>query len=251
MPLWLFALPIVACALIIFVGRSWPRSVHIGTGFVLIAIGLGAVAWLEWRYSADNTTPVSMPLSMSRAATVTTPPFRLALSGPYDVWLAFDHGDDTADFDCWTGYRGMEAECPRGEPALDIAWAVRASGGAVATGGTDWTTWLRLQATLSDAEMARARAKFLAYQARTADPSNRWPLYYAAGSFDGEAGRDYTFELTVRKPAGPLAALHPRLVVGLSASATKGLGLRVLVFAILSVLAGAGVILSALRLRAK
>ena len=232
----------------VFLGRRLlARRELIAAGIGFVVIGLVPVAYLEWRYSLSNTMPATMAVPLDRAVTVKTAPFRIAITGPYELWLVFDHGDNSGDFDCWTGSPGMEARCPRADPALGIVWTAREDGEAIADGATDWSQWHRTQAALDPAAAARERKRFLDIQAKATDPANRWPLYYSLGDFEGMAGHTYLVQLAVQRPAGPLAALHPRLVIGLSSSVTNGLGTAVMVFALLCVAAGAVIVLIALR----
>ena len=246
--LWAALAVIVVVFAGIVLGRHHlSRGALIAAGIGFAVIGLVPLAMLEWSYSAARTTPVTMPVALDRAGTIRVPPFFVAHPGPYDIWLVFDHSDGTDDFDCWTGYHDMEAACPPGDPPLDISWRVREDAAPIATGGTDWTAWRKRQHSLAPSAMAKARQAFRDFQKRVADPSNRWPFYDGIGTFAAQPGARYDVELTVRRPAGPLARLNPKLVIGLGAAATRGLGAMVTSLAILWVLAGAVLVMIALR----
>ncbi|HXC55462.1 MAG TPA: hypothetical protein VNU97_09215 [Rhizomicrobium sp.] len=226
--------------------RLLPRAALIALGLVIVALGCGAVAYVEWRYAPERTLPVQMPVSLAAAGMVQTPSFRVAVAGTYDLWLEFERHQDAPDFACLTGDDGAEAVCPRRDPDLAVAWTIAAGGAAVARGATDWSGWHARQAALDPAKAARRRKAYLAYQARSLDPANNWPLYYRLGSFAAESGRAYVATLTVGKPAGVLATLRPRLAIGLGGGATKGLGAMALVFCLFCVLTGAALLLQAI-----
>lgn len=241
----LIAGPLLAVAVVYLARKLLPRNALIASGLLIAVIGAATVAYVEWRYATQNTLPVQMPVALDRAGAVRTPAFRVAVAGPYDLWLEFDRKQDGEDFACLTGDTGAEAVCPRRDPELDVAWAVTANAVAVAQGATDWNRWHGRQAALDPAEAARRQRDYKAYKARTLDPSNNWPLYYRLGSFTAESGRTYVAALTIGKPAGALAALHPRLAIGLGGEATKGLGAMALVFCLLCVLTGGALLLFA------
>jgi hypothetical protein len=237
---------LTAIAAIYLVPKLLGRRALVALGIAVAVIGASAVAYVEWRYAPTNTLPVQMPVALDRAGTVRTPPFRVAVAGPYDLWLEFDRKQDGEDFACLTGDAGAEPVCPRKDPDLAVAWTVTAPSAPVAQGATNWDHWHAVQAALDPAEAARRRKAYTAYQARSLDPSNNWPLYYRLGSFEAEAGRDYVAALDVQKPAGALAALHPRLAIGLGSAATKGLGTMALIFCLLCLVTGAGLLLRAI-----
>jgi hypothetical protein len=244
-------IPIIAGSLIALVviyaaPKLLPRRALIASGLVIAALGASAVAYVEWRYAPSNTLPVQMPVALDRAGTLQTRSFRVAVSGPYDLWLEFDRKQDGEDFACLTGDSGAEAVCPRRDPDLDVAWTVSTDAEPIASGATDWTRWHAAQAALDPAEAARRQKAYRAWQARSLDPSNNWPLYYRLGSFAAESGHAYAAVLRVKQPAGALAALHPRLAIGLGGEATKGLGTMALIFCLLCVLTGGALLLRAI-----
>ena len=138
------AVLVLSFAAVYFGRKLLARRELIAAGIGFVVIGLAPVAYLEWRYTPANTTPATMAVPLDLAATVKTAPFRIAIAGPYELWLAFDHADNSGDFDCWTGSPGMEARCPRADPALDIVWTARADGQAIAQGAT----WVRIGTAL-------------------------------------------------------------------------------------------------------
>ena len=248
----LIAGPLVALALIYLAPKLLPRRAVIALGLVVAMVGAAAVAFVEWRYSPDNTLRVQMPVALGRAGAVISPAFRVAIPGPYEIWLEFDRKQDFdgksdgEDFACLTGDPGAEAVCPRNDPDLEIAWSVARDSATVAGGATDWTDWHAKQAALDPADAARRQKAYKAHQARSLDPSNNWPLYYRLGRFEAQTGSSYSVALDVKKPAGALAALHPRLAVGLAGEATKGLGTMALIFCLLCVATGATLLLRTL-----
>src|SRR5258707_6879942 len=84
--------------------RHVSRAALMWTGIGFAVAGLIPLAMLEWSFSSGKTTPVTMPVTLDRASVIRTPPFVVEQAGPYNVWLVFDHADDSADFDCWIGY---------------------------------------------------------------------------------------------------------------------------------------------------
>jgi hypothetical protein len=247
MPIFFLAIPPIAFAVAYVLARPLGRRVTVAIGLAFILIGVVAIGVLEWRYTPKNTTPVTMAIALDKPGVIRTPAFRAAITGPYEVWLRFNHGDDVADFDCWIGSDGMAPNCPKADPALNLGWTVTENNLALARGRTDWSGWHAAQARLDPADAAAARARYQHWQGKAAsDPSNRDPLYFLAGHFPGTENNTYAVELKVLTPAGRLATLRPTLVVGLAASATKGLGVLVTVFALLWVLAGAALCLTAI-----
>jgi hypothetical protein len=237
---------LAAIAAIYVAPKLLGRRTLVALGIAVAVIGAAAVGTVEWRYAPANTLPVQMPVALDRAAAVRTPPFRVTVAGPYDLWLEFDRKQDGEDFACLTGDAGAEAVCPRKDPDLAVAWTVSTQSAPIASGSTHWDHWHAVQAALDPAEAARRRKAYTAWQARSLDPSNNWPLYYRLGSFAAEAGRAYVAALDVQKPAGALAALHPRLAIGLGSAATKGLGTMALIFCLLCLVTGAGLMLRAI-----
>lgn len=242
----LIAGPLAGLAIVYLARKLLPRRALIALGFGIVVIGAATLGFVEWRYAPANTLPVQMPVDLAHAGAVRTPAFQVAVSGPYDLWLEFDRKQDGEDFACLTGDAGAEAVCPRRDPDLTVAWAVAAGGTPIAHGATDWSRWHAKQAALDPADAARRQKAYQAYRARSLDPSNNWPLYYRLGSFQAETGRAYSAALSLESPAGALAALHPRLAIGLGSEATKGLGAMALIFCLLCVLTGGALLLFAI-----
>ncbi|HEX4301625.1 MAG TPA: hypothetical protein VHZ78_02445 [Rhizomicrobium sp.] len=242
----LIAGPLIAVLVVWLAPKLLPRRVFIALGIAIAALGAIAVAYVEWQYAPERTLLVQMPVALDRAATIASAPFAPHISGPYDIWLEFDRKQEGEDFACLTGDPGAEGVCPRRDPDLDLAWSVDEDGAPAARGATDWRDWHARQAALDPAEAARRRKAFEAYQAKSLDPSNNWPRYFKLGSFTGTAARQYRIALDIHKPAGALAALHPRLAIGLGAAATKGLGSLALVFCLICIVTGAMLLLRAI-----
>jgi hypothetical protein len=242
----LIAGPVAALAVILLGRWLLPRRALIAAGIAIVVIGAAAVATIEWRYAPAHTLLVQMSAPLDRAGAVRTAVFRPMLSGPYDIWLEFDRKQDGEDFACLVGTPEAEAVCPRKDPDLALAWSVARDGAPVAGGATDWREWHSRQAALDPAYAAQRRAAYLAYRAKSLNPSDNWPRYHMLGTFGAETGRAYQVTLDVRQSAGALAALHPRLAIGLSGSVTKGLGSLALVFCLLCIVTGAMLLLFAI-----
>ncbi|MEI9993978.1 MAG: hypothetical protein WDM91_05260 [Rhizomicrobium sp.] len=241
---WLLV-PAAALGFALFAGRALPRRGLFILGGLFAVIGIGAVAALEWRYTPEHTTPLTMPLALAKAGQIQTPPFAVTIPGPYSAWLVFDHTDaaDT-DFDCLTGRPGAEALCPHADPVIDLAWSVSDGSTKISQGHTDWSAWHARQAALFAPDAApRPRT----VRAKPSDGSDRLPLFYELGHFTAAAGHRYAVALYNGGSAGLLAQRHPRLVIGLSAAATRGLGAIVTIFGLLWVIAGAILILNGIR----
>jgi hypothetical protein len=246
----LFAVTFAVIALALILAKRMPSRALIGLGAVLIALGVAAIGLLEWRYAA-NTRPLDIPFALDRAGRIETPSFVVERGGPYDIWLQTDRTVGIAAFGCLTGEPDFEALCPGQVPALDLGWTAATDGVLVARGGSDLEGWRRRQAALDPREAARKLARFRAYAAKeAADPANQWPLFHRLGTFKATAGKTYRLALDLKAPVPQLAALHPRLTVGLSGDATQGLGRTVIGFGLLCLIGG-GLMLLLARSRAQ
>ena len=237
----LIAGPLAAVVLVFLARRLLPRLGLIVLGVVVIAAGVAAVAYVEWRYTPASTLLVQMRIPLGRAGAIRSPAFMPAISGPYDIWLEFDRSEaqEGDDFVCVTGQPGFEAACPRRDPALALDWSVAEDGAVALHGKTDWRDWHTKQAAIDPAEALRKQKAFAAYQAKSINPSDKWPRYYKLGTFTGIAAREYQVTLDIHQGAGVLAARHPNLAVGLGSAATQGIGSLALVFGLLCVITGA------------
>jgi hypothetical protein len=246
----LFAVTFAVIALaLVFAKRIPPRALF-GLGAVLVAVGVAAIGLLEWRYSA-NTRPLDIPFGLARAGQVETPSFVIERDGPYDIWLQTDRTVGIPAFGCLTGEPAFEALCPGQVPVLDLAWTATTDGVPVARGGADLQGWRRRQAMLDPRDAARKFARFRAYSAKeAADPANQWPLFHRLGTFDALAGKTYRLTLDLKAPVPQLAALHPRLTVGLGGETTRGLGRTVIGYGLLCLIGG-GLMLLLARSRAQ
>jgi hypothetical protein len=237
--IWLFILVIAIAAGGIVFARRLPTSVLIGLGAVIVLIGIIAIAILEWRYAGANNRPLDIPIALGRAGQIETPTFTVGQGAPYDLWLQTDRAIGIAAFGCLTGEPDFEALCPGRVPVLDLAWTADENGIVVARGGSDFEGWRRRQAALDPRLAAKKLASFRAYAAKeAADPSNQWPLFHRLGSFNAVGGKTYRLTLVLKAPVPQLAALHPRLTVGLGGDATRGLGTMVIWFGLLCVIGG-------------
>ncbi len=242
----LIAGPLIAILVVWLAPKLLLRRAFIALGIAIVTIGATAVAYVEWQYAPERTLLVQMPVALDRAGTIDSDSFAPHISGPYEIWLEFDRKQEGEDFACLTGDPGAEAVCPRKDPDLAVAWSVDEDSVTAARGATNWQDWHAKQAALDPAEAARRRKAFEAYQAKSLDPSNNWPRYLKLGSFNGTAARQYQVTLQILKPAGALAALHPRLAIGLAGAATRGIGTLALVFCLICIVTGAMLLLRAI-----
>lgn len=239
----LFATLVVIVAILLMAGRL-PRRVLIVLGFTFVLAGAGALAGLEWWYAPSRTQALSMALPLDAAdAAVTSKPFTLALTAPFDVSLQVDRGEGVLAFGCLTAEPGFEALCLGREPELDVTWTIREAGARIASRGSDLPWWKMRRAAI-DPIQARARlAAFHAYADHAQEPSDQTPLYHSLGAFDGIAGHTYEIAFRIDRAAPTLARLHPRVIVGLSASDTQAIGRTFLGFTLLCVGGGAFMLL--------
>jgi hypothetical protein len=244
--IWLFA---VAGLAIFFAVVDWPfrlpaRALGI-LGVALVVIGVSALAYTEWRYLPAANKPLDMALPLDRAQTIVSPPFALDRTALYDIWLQADRTPGVEVFGCLTAETGFEKLCPDRQPQLDLAWTLTDGKESVARGGTDLAGWEQRRAAVAPRDAAEALRKFRDYVAKTDNPSDETPLYHLIGSFHGAAGRTVRLAIQLRAPAPGLAQAHPRLVVGLSSTTTRGLGFLVTLFCVLCLVGGGFMLLKA------
>ena len=238
-------LPAIGVAIVVLSlsGRLSRRALAI-FAIAFLAFGVGAFALLQILYPPSRTQALSMPLPLSAAdTTVTSKPFTLAVTGPFDISLQLDRGDGVLSFGCLTAEPGFEALCPGRDPELDVTWTLSQAGARVASHGSD-VPWWKMRRGAIDPAAARAKlAGFHAYADHAQDPSDQTPLYHALGSFDGVAGHTYALAFRVNRAAPTLARLHPRVIVGLAADFTQSIGRTYLAFALLCLAVGAFMLL--------
>jgi hypothetical protein len=243
----LFALAGVAIVLAVV---EWPfrlsRRLFGVIGAALVLVGASAIAYTEWRYLPAANKPLDMTLPLDHARTIISPPFALDQASPYDIWLEVDRTPGVEAFGCLTAEPGFEKLCPARQPELDLGWIVSDKDGPIARGGSDLPAWNRRRAAVAPPDAAEALRKFRDYVAKTQNPSDATPLYHLVGSFHGSEGRVLWLSVDLRRPVPELAAAHPRLVVGLSAAATRGQGLLVTLFCVLCLVGGGFMLLKAL-----
>ncbi|MBV9419403.1 MAG: hypothetical protein JO348_06485 [Alphaproteobacteria bacterium] len=243
----LAAVVIVAFGIVALFRARLPHLALFVIAGLFVLIGVGTIAWTELRYAPGNTQTAPLPISLARPGAYRTPPFRSEFSGEYDIILQFDRNDEIGDFRCYVGEPTFEALCPKQEPELNVAWASVSEGRPIAGGASNWQAWNASQAALNPKDAERQRMQFRAFQLAHADIQNHWPLDVFVGKFNAEKGQAYVVDIHVARAAPNLAKLHPRLIVGLANSATKGLGAIVIGFALLCVFFGSALLLSALR----
>jgi hypothetical protein len=220
-------------------------------GAVIVLVGVAVLGIVEWRYLPAANKPLDVRVALDQATTLVLPPFKLDQGGAYDIWLQVDRTEGIEAFGCLTAEPGFETLCPSRAPELDATWTLTVNGAATARGGSDVAGWLRRRAAADPVAAAKALHDFRAFQAKTANPSDATPLYHQLGSFTGRAGETAQLTLTLARPAPSLAALHPHLIVGLSNTATRGLGLFAVLFCVLCVFGGGFMLLIALVPRKK
>jgi hypothetical protein len=215
-------------------------------GAVIVAVGVLTLAVVEWRYLPAANKPLDVRIALDHATTLSLPPFTLDRDGAYEVWFQADRTAGIEAFGCLTAESGFEKLCPERLPELDATWTLTANGAAVARGGSDLAGWMRRRAAVDPRVATNALHDFRDFQTKTANPSDSTPLYHQLGSFAGRAGETVQLALRVNRAAPTLAALHPRLIVGLSSTATRGLGLMAVLFCVLCVFGGGFMLLTAL-----
>ena len=102
-------LPAVGVAIVVLSlsGRLSRRALAI-FAMAFLAFGVGAFALLQILYPPSRTQALSMPLPLSAAdTTVTSKPFTLAVTGPFDISLQLDRGDGVLSFGCLTAEPGF------------------------------------------------------------------------------------------------------------------------------------------------
>jgi hypothetical protein len=220
-------------------------------GAVIVLIGVAVLAVVEWRYLPAANKPLDVRVALDQATTLVLPPFKLDRDGAYDIWLQVDRTAGIEAFGCLTAEPGFEKLCPSRAPELDATWTLTADGAAMARGGSDLAAWLRRRAAADPVAAAKALHDFRDFETKTANPSDATPLYHQLGGFAGRAGETAQLTLTLARPAPSLAVLHPHVIVGLSNTATRGLGLFATLFCVLCVFGGGFMLLTALVSRKK
>jgi hypothetical protein len=227
---------------ILFAEVEWPvRLSPRALGFLgatLIVVGVAALAYTEWRYLPAANKPLDMPLPLDKARTIVSKPFTLQKASTYDIWLEVDRTPGVEAFGCITAEAGFEKLCPLRTPELDVAWTLRDGDRAVARGASDLAGWNQRRAAVPPHESAEALRKLRDYVAKSENPSDQTPLYHQIGSFEATDAAVRSLALELRRPVPALARAHPRLVVGVSAAATHGLGLSVTAFCVLCLVGG-------------
>lgn len=242
MNLALLLLPLAAIVAILLLVRSLRILMIVGLAFVIV--GAGALAALETWYAPSRTQALAMSLPLSAAdTTVTSKPFTLALTAPFDISLQLDRGDGVLGFGCLTAEPGFEALCPGRDPELDVTWTLSEAGARIASRASDVPQWKMRRAAIDPATARAKLAAFHAYADHAQEPSDQTPLYHSLGSFDGTAGHTYELAFRVNRAAPILAALHPRIIVGLSAELTQSIGRMFLGLALLCIGGGAFMLL--------
>ncbi|HEY0105706.1 MAG TPA: hypothetical protein VGB91_06435 [Rhizomicrobium sp.] len=221
------------------------RGARLAAGALLVAAGVAAVGYVEWRFLPASGKPLDTPLALDRAGPVSFPPFAIERSGTYEIWLQIDHAAGMLNFGCLTTEPGFEKPCSPRKPELDLDWKVSSGGIALAHGATDIEAWERRGAAVPATEAAAAARRFQVYADRTDNPSDQTPFYHLFGKFRAAAGRRYALTLGIHRAAPTLAKLHPRLIVGLTA-ATARLGAWAVLFCVLCVSLGGFILLTAL-----
>jgi hypothetical protein len=240
---WAIPIEFVAIAIAFLLRNRLKPNWRIMLGAAFAIVGIGALLLTELVYSTGNTRALSTPLDLARQGRVLDTAFTTHLSGRFDLFLQTDHTPGIEKFGCLTGEPGFESLCPNGDPELDAVWTVSERGATVARGGSDLAGWHMRQAAVAPAEAARRRAAFHNDMAKIENPSDSTPLFHDLGGFVAQRGHTYALTLDLRQPAPALAAFHPRLEVGYSGVQTKGLGVLVVVFCLIGVIGGGGMIL--------
>jgi hypothetical protein len=233
----------IAVVIVFVLHNRLPRIAMIVLGVLFAVVGAGALALTEMEYTTANTQLSDRPIDLSHPSKVVID-VQPVLSGFYEMALETDHSASIVKFGCLTGDSGFEARCPKGDPELDLTWTVSEPGGVViARGGSDRDAWRTAQAAIAPADAVRQRAAYIADMAKIENPSDVTPLYHELGIFHAERGRHYDIAYSLNRPAPTLAAMHPRLLFFFSGVQTKGLGLLVILFCLIGVIGGGGMIL--------
>ena len=222
------------------------KNIRALIGAAIVLAGVLLLAVVEWRYLPAANKPLDVRIALDQATTLVLPPFTLDRDASYDIWLEVDRTAGIEAFGCLTAEPGFEMLCPARAPEFDATWTLTADGVATARGGSDLAGWLHRRAAADPNAAAKALHDFRDFQAKTANPSDGTPLYHQLGRFQGRVGERAQMTLRLNRPAPVLAALHPRLIVGLSNNATRGLGLLATLFCVLCVFAGGFMLLTAL-----
>jgi len=228
---------------------SWlglPKGALIGVGAAFIVVGVAALGTVEWRYLPAASKPLDVALRLDRAGDIALPVFTLDREGDYDIWLQADHSAGPLDFGCLTAQPGFEKPCRPQDAELDLRWTLSSAGAPLAGGGTGIEAWRVRAAAVPPADATAAHRAFQAYADKTDNPSDGTPLYRLLGTFRAPTGRGLALTVSLRRPAPRLAALHPRLIVGLTAADTRGIGVWATLFCVLCVAIGGFMLLMAL-----
>ncbi len=221
------------------------KRLRIAIGAVLILLGISTIGIVEWRYLPAATQPVNVPLTLRGPAQIAPPPFAIDRDGTYEIWLQVDHAVGLLNFGCLTAEPGFEKPCRPRQPELDTDWSLSSGGLVRAAGGRGAAAWEQRSAAVPASDAAAARRHFQAYSDRSDNPSDETPFYHRLGAFRAAAGRSYLLTLGVYRPAPTLARLHPRLIVGLTAS-TARLGAWATLFCVLCLSLGGFILLRTL-----
>jgi hypothetical protein len=223
-----------------------PKGALIAIGAAFIVAGVAALGTVEWRYLPAASKPLDVPLALDHAGPIAVPPFTLGRDGAYDIWLQLDHSVGLLGFGCLTGEPGFEKLCKPQSAELDAHWTLSYAGATLAAGGTDLKTWQQRSAAVPAPVASAAHHAFQAYAEKIDNPSDGTPFYRYLGTFRAPSGRSLALAIRLVRPAPKLAALHPRLVVGLTAGDTRNVGVWATLFCVLCVAIGGFMLLMAL-----
>jgi hypothetical protein len=237
--IWLIAAAVLL--ILVFVvnwRRPLPRTAMIVIGGAFVAVGFLRIAYVEWDYLAVTTKPLDVPLPLARAATLNPPPFIVERPGEYDVWLQTDRPSALLDLACNDPDNDGPKSCPERRRALQLDWTV---GDEVRAFG--------ITHTLSDAYTPDSTPSTKPLPPPRGAPSNasdNTPKYRFLGSFVAKNPGRFWLSVDVVAPDPPLAARHPRLIVGLSDAETAPAGYFATLFCVLCVFGGGFILLKTL-----
>jgi len=194
-------------------------------GLVLVALGVGIFSAWHWWTKTRNFVPVNIPVSLAANQSITAQ-FKPNFDGLYLVEIDAQKTLPPDTLHCLMGLEADPARCKGLPSAIAANWILSSEGQELKRGSS-----VDLHSVPVESQIVTR----------------------VVGDFQGEAGRDYTLQVTFLADDGPsLAVAHPRLKVAVASIAYTDLqSAGVLVFSIAFICGLFGVILLGIALSAK
>jgi len=154
-------------------------------GIALAVVAVLPLSYCELQLHLHKWQPLRLPLSL-KTGSVNSPPFKTDLTGTYVLSLVFTPLPDVRREDCLVGDDFPKGSCTNVRRSLDLNWIVQKSNGTV---------------------ISRQPYKPHAFSGSPGE------LGTELGTFEAQAGTQYSVELEVLQPSVELNAAHPALKV--------------------------------------